>query len=63
MTEEQLQATVARVLHSSFKEKTDSRLYLTETALHLKQQPEMSIKDLISNAIMEILFMIKSGKK
>lgn len=61
MTEELLQATVGRVLHSSFKEPSESRLFLKETAAHLKQNPQISIKDLSSNAIMEVLLMVKNG--
>lgn len=63
MSEEQLQSTVGRVLHSTIKEPSESRLYLRETSSHLRQHPHMSIKDLTSNAIMEVLVMIKKGNK
>ncbi|KAJ8932414.1 hypothetical protein NQ314_014671 [Rhamnusium bicolor] len=60
LSEEQLQSSVARVLHSTFKQPSECRLYLTETAEQLKQN-HMSIRDLTSNAIMEVLSLIAKG--
>lgn len=62
ISEKQLQSTVGRVLQSTFKEPSESTLYLRETASHLKQHTDISIRDLTSNAIMEILLMIKTGR-
>lgn len=61
LTEEQLQSTVARVLHSTFKQPSERHLYLPETAEQLKLNPHMSIRDMTSNAIMEVLAQIANG--
>ncbi|CAG9813429.1 unnamed protein product [Phaedon cochleariae] len=59
---ERLQNTVARVLQCSFKEESETRLYLPEIAVHLKAHPQTSMRDLMSNAVMEILFVLVKGE-
>ncbi|CAH0564355.1 unnamed protein product [Brassicogethes aeneus] len=62
MTEEQLQAAVARILHSTFKDSAStSRLYLPETARSLRENPSITLKELTSTAIMEVLAQIALG--
>ncbi|CAG9829014.1 unnamed protein product [Diabrotica balteata] len=58
LTLQQLHSSVARVLLSSFKEPSETRLYLPETAKFLQENQNISTRDLASNAIMEILFKI-----
>ncbi|KAJ8923221.1 hypothetical protein NQ315_001776, partial [Exocentrus adspersus] len=61
LTEEQLQSTVARVFHSTFKQPSDKHLYLPETADQLRHNQHMSVRDLTSSTIMEVLSQIASG--
>ncbi|KAJ8943288.1 hypothetical protein NQ318_017306 [Aromia moschata] len=61
MTEEQLHATVARVLRSTFKQPADGRLYLPETAEQLRRDPHATARDVASSAIMEVLARIAGG--
>ncbi|KAJ8974715.1 hypothetical protein NQ317_000381 [Molorchus minor] len=61
MTEEQLQSAIARVLHSTFKQPSETRLFLPETTEQLKRDPNMTMRDLTSYAIMEILALIAKG--
>ncbi|CAH1109977.1 unnamed protein product [Psylliodes chrysocephalus] len=59
---QQLQSSVARVLHVTFKESLDAGLYLSETAKLLQETPSIPIRDLTSNAIMEIMFKFVKGE-
>nr|XP_023019467.1 ubiquitin conjugation factor E4 B [Leptinotarsa decemlineata] len=61
LTEEQLKLSLTRVLHSTFQKPSETSLYLPETAAQLKENPEMSMRDLICTAIMEILHIIVNG--
>lgn len=61
LTVEQLQETLARILLSSFTKPSPSRLFLPQTAEHLKENPHLSIRDLTSCAVMEILDLIAKG--
>ncbi|KAG5868688.1 hypothetical protein JTB14_031634 [Gonioctena quinquepunctata] len=61
LTKEQLRSSVARVLHSTFKEPSETRLYLPETTAQLEENSDMSLRDVISSAIMEILSLIVNG--
>ncbi|XP_057653177.1 ubiquitin conjugation factor E4 B [Diorhabda carinulata] len=58
LTLQQLHSSVARVLLSTFKNTSETRLYLPETAKILQETPNISVRDLTSNAIMEILYKI-----
>ncbi|KAL3273001.1 hypothetical protein HHI36_014457 [Cryptolaemus montrouzieri] len=62
MTDEQLYCTVARVLGSTYKHSSRTRLYLPQTAEVLAQSQNMPLRELISMSIMEVLVMIKEGK-
>lgn len=60
LTLQQLHSSVARVLLSSFKEPSETRLHLPHTAMLLQENQNISIRDLASNAIMEIIFKIST---
>ncbi|EFA08149.1 ubiquitin conjugation factor E4 B [Tribolium castaneum] len=61
ITEEQLLATVLRILHSTLEQPSESRIYLPQTATDVKTHPQTSIRDIISNALMEIIVQISQG--
>ncbi|XP_048520078.1 ubiquitin conjugation factor E4 B isoform X3 [Dendroctonus ponderosae] len=58
---EQLQETIARILLVSFTRTSTTRVFLPLSAELVKETPQLSIRDLTSTAIMEILSMIKKG--
>lgn len=61
ITEEQLQATVLRILYCTFDNASGSRIYLPHTADDLKTNTSLSIRDIISNALMEVVVQISKG--
>lgn len=61
MSEEQLHASIFRVLLCTFKEPSDNFVHLPETAKSLKENPSLSTTDLISQSLMEVLCMISIG--
>lgn len=62
MSEEQLRATIARVLHSTFTDtSSETRLYLPETAKSLQENPSVRLSALISNTIQEVLAISTTG--
>ncbi|XP_066259795.1 ubiquitin conjugation factor E4 B [Euwallacea similis] len=58
---EQLQESVARILQASFTKSSPSRVFLPQTAEYLKENPHITIRDLTSTAIMEMLSVIGKG--
>ncbi|CAG9857038.1 unnamed protein product [Phyllotreta striolata] len=62
ITLQQLQSCVARVLHVSYTEASDGGLYLPETAEVLRDNPSMSVRDLTSNSLMEVMFKFARGE-
>lgn len=62
VTEEQLHATVTRVLQCTFKEPPSEKyLHLPQTAESFKRNPALSIPDLVSQSLIEVLFEISNG--
>lgn len=61
LTVEQLQESVARILQVSFTKSTPTRVFLPQTAENLKETPHLTIRDLTSTAIMEVLSLVKKG--
>lgn len=61
ITEEQLHATISRVLQCSFKEPSDRYIYLPQVAEFFKQLPTTSLQDITSQCFMEILFEFANG--
>lgn len=61
MSEEQLHASIFRVLMCNFKEPSENFVYLPETAKSFKENPFTSLTDLISQSLMEVLCMISIG--
>jgi ubiquitin conjugation factor E4 B len=61
ITEEQLQSTVLRILHSTLEKPSESRMYLPQTGEELKSNPSTSIRDVVSNALMEVIVQISKG--
>ncbi|XP_050295346.1 ubiquitin conjugation factor E4 B isoform X2 [Anthonomus grandis grandis] len=58
---EQLQQSVGRILQCSFTKTNTSKVFLPQTAEVVKENPNLTIKDLISTAILEVLRMIGRG--
>ncbi|KAJ3644556.1 hypothetical protein Zmor_022280 [Zophobas morio] len=61
ITEEQLQSTVLRILHSTLDKPSESRMYLPQTGEDVKSNPSMSVRDIVSNSLMEVLVQISKG--
>ncbi|XP_044253730.1 ubiquitin conjugation factor E4 B [Tribolium madens] len=61
ITEEQVLATVLRILHSTLEQPSESCIYLPQTGIDIKTHPQTSIRDIISNAVMEIVVQISQG--
>lgn len=62
MTQEQVNSVISRVLSVSWKESTEGTIYLPETANIMATHNSNDISDLISQAIMEVLFKFVAGE-
>lgn len=61
VTEEQLQSTALRILNATLDKPSESRMYLPQTGLDLKTTPSLSPRDIVSNALMEVIVQISNG--
>ncbi|XP_049949366.1 ubiquitin conjugation factor E4 B [Schistocerca serialis cubense] len=58
ITDDQVHATVSRVLCVSWKEKTDKAIYLPETAAAIEEVDNINVQDLVNQCIMEVLVIV-----
>lgn len=61
ITEEQLHTAIFRILDASWKQSLDNFTYLPETAETIQQDQSLTIQDLISQSLMEMIILIANG--
>nr|CAH7740032.1 unnamed protein product [Callosobruchus chinensis] len=62
MTEDQLRVVAARVLRIDLERHAENRVFAVETANKLEERPEMTLKEIITEGMLEVLGMFARGK-